>query len=38
MGSGTDEDVSDGGMEEELVVPPPPSEDDIERQIHDVFA
>ena len=38
MGSGTAEDVSDGGMEEELVVPPPPSEDDIERQIHDVFA
>ena len=38
MGSGTDEDDSDGDMEEELFVPPPPSEDVIERQIRDEFA
>ena len=35
MGSGTDEDDSDGDMEEESFVSPPPSEDDIERQIRD---
>ena len=38
MGSGTDEDDSDGDMEEEPFVSPPPSEDDIERQIRDEFA
>ena len=38
MGSGTDEDDSNGDMEEDSFVPPPPSEDVIERQIHDEFA
>ena len=38
MGSGTDEDDSDGDMEEEPFVSPPPSEDVIERQIRDEFA
>ena len=38
MGSGTDEDDSDGDMEEEPFVSSPPSEDVIERQIRDEFA
>jgi hypothetical protein len=38
IGSGTDQDDSDVGMEEELSVSPSPSEDDIERQIRDEFA
>ena len=37
MGSGTDEDDSDGDIQEEPFVPSPPSEDDIERRIHDEF-
>ena len=37
MGSGTDEDDADGGMEGELAVSPSPSEDDIERQIRNEF-
>ncbi len=37
MGSGTDEDDSDGDMEEEPFVSSPPSEDVIERQILDEF-